>query len=345
MLSIKKMALPFILIAALFTVTFAACGEDKSQESASEPAQTLQNVSPKKDYITDGHFIYTPNGENFAVSAANASLEGEYHIPAEYDGKKVTAISNRAFEGCTKLTSIEIGANITTVGEYAFSGCTALESVVIPRSVTSFGYNSFEACTSIKEVYYGGNVDDWLKVSLYHNRTPDFANPFIAAAVASDTNESKLYIDNTLAEDIVIPETVKVVNGYAFAGCGSLKSVKIPETVTNIRAYAFAYCDALEEVVFGGKVATIGGMAFYNCESIKELIIPDSVTEIGVYSFYNCKGLEIFTLPKSVKSIGNFGLWFNATPTFYYTGTQEDYLKIKFGTSAISEELIITYLN
>lgn len=56
---------------------------------------------------------------------------GEFVIPYG-----VTEIADRAFEGCTCLTSVEVPNSVTRIGWNAFSGCTKLPSVEIPDGVT-----------------------------------------------------------------------------------------------------------------------------------------------------------------------------------------------------------------
>ena len=55
----------------------------------------------------------------------------------------VTSIGERAFYGCSGLTSIVIPNGVTNIGEYAFWGCSGLTSVMIPESVTEIGSSAF----------------------------------------------------------------------------------------------------------------------------------------------------------------------------------------------------------
>lgn len=61
-------------------------------------------------------------------------------------GNSVTSIGERAFEGCSGLTSVIIGNSVTSIGFCAFYGCSGLTSVTIPNSVTSIGQYAFYGC-------------------------------------------------------------------------------------------------------------------------------------------------------------------------------------------------------
>ncbi len=64
----------------------------------------------------------------------------------------VTSIGDRAFYGCTGLTSVTIPSSVTSIGYYAFYGCTGLTSVTIPRGVTRIETSTFEGCTGLTSV-------------------------------------------------------------------------------------------------------------------------------------------------------------------------------------------------
>lgn len=61
----------------------------------------------------------------------------------------VTKIGDRAFSGCTSLTSVYISDKVTEIGVSAFSG-SHLSDVVIPSSVQIIKDHAFASCTSLK---------------------------------------------------------------------------------------------------------------------------------------------------------------------------------------------------
>ena len=70
----------------------------------------------------------------------------------------VTSIGDRAFEGCSGLTSVTIGNSVTSIGRYAFYNCSGLTSVTIPNSVTSIGEHAFYNCSGLTSVTIGNSV-------------------------------------------------------------------------------------------------------------------------------------------------------------------------------------------
>jgi len=64
----------------------------------------------------------------------------------------VTNIENSAFTLCSGLTSVEIPNSVTSIGRYVFSECSSLTSVTIPSSVTSIGEGTFKSCNGLTSV-------------------------------------------------------------------------------------------------------------------------------------------------------------------------------------------------
>ena len=111
-------------------------------------------------------------------------------------------------------------------------------------------------------------------------------------------------IDKTVTE-IIIPDSVTLIDVYTFLGCHSLTSVIIGNGVTLIGNGAFKGCSRLTSVKIGSSVTSIGYEAFRDCSELTEIIIPDNVTLIGAYTFYGCLSLTSVKIGSSVTLIGN----------------------------------------
>ena len=90
----------------------------------------------------------------------------------------VTRIGDRAFWGCTGLTSVTIPDSVTSIGDSAFRNCTGLTSITIPDSVTSIGDGAFAYCTGLASVCFMGDapVVNWKTFQTYDEEFHAYIN-------------------------------------------------------------------------------------------------------------------------------------------------------------------------
>ena len=224
----------------------------------------------------------------------------------------VTSIENRAFSGCTGLTSITIPSSVTKIYAGAFSGCTDLTSITIREGVTEIGIAAFEDCTGLTSI-----------------TIPSSMTKIGESAFSGCTGLTS----------ITIPEGVTKIGSSAFSGCTGLMNISISESVTSIGWRAFGGCTGLiritvnsnnrvykssgnclierdtKTLIFGcktsvipadGSVTSIENYAFSGCTGLTNITIPSSVTEIGFVAFSGCTGLTDITIPSSVTEIGPY---------------------------------------
>ena len=179
------------------------------------------------------------------------------------------------------------------IGERAFYNCSKLTSISIPACLTKIEAEAFGACWNLASVHIT-DIEAWCKI-LFGDTD---ANPLGYAG--------NLYLNNELITEIVIPDTVKIINNYLFYNCDSLTSVVIGDSVTWIGNQAFADCDNLTSVVIGDSVTTIGEKAFQMCENLTSVVIGSSVISIASRAFQSCSSLADVVIPDSVTKIGEY---------------------------------------
>lgn len=88
-----------------------------------------------------------------------------------------------------------------------------------------------------------------------------------------------------------------VIDESAFANCSGLTNVVIPEGVTEIKGYAFSGCSGLINLVIPDGVIAIGRSAFEDCSGLTSLTLPAGIKKIGDRSFDGCENLTNISVP------------------------------------------------
>lgn len=110
---------------------------------------------------------------------------------------------------------------------------------------------------------------------------------------------------------VEIPDSVILIENYAFQMCRSLTKIKIPGSVKkigyswgwqNVNAQVFNGCSNLEEVILEEGIEEIAGRAFDACSKVKEWKLPKSLKRIGPCAFSNIS-VEEFNIPENVEGI------------------------------------------
>lgn len=109
---------------------------------------------------------------------------------------------------------------------------------------------------------------------------------------------------------ITIPNSVEVIEEFAFKSCYNLEKIDIPDTVKSVGENAFRSCTKLSEVNLPKYLEKIEEGCFSHCESLEYIKFPNMLQEIGDSAFYSCYKLKNIDIPDSVKIIG-FASFFN----------------------------------
>jgi len=178
----------------------------------------------------------------------------------------VTSIGQRAFSGCSGLTSVTIPSSVSYVGEYAFNGCGNLTNIVV-NAGTIADY-AFEGCGD--EAWVGNGIP--LSLTIGESVTNIGTYAFWCCYGLTS---------------VTIPSSVSYVGAYAFNRCDNLTNIVV--NAGTIAYNAFAGC--------GDEAWEFNGIPL-------SLTIGESVTNIGTYAFWRCYGLRDLTIPANVTTIG-----------------------------------------
>lgn len=257
---------------------------------------TAEDMDPYKlfthyddSYLTEGDYVYSINQNGTVRFEGCKRTLQNVTVPAEIDGKPVTAIADRAFSyasgnyyGYGKndyLVSVALPDSITRIEAETFCGCTELTSVRLPANLKEIGARAFHGCTALTEISLPSGLI---------------------------TIESDAFSVCTGLTGIKLPDTLKHIGDDAFEGCTGITALTIPDSVIDIGMGAFSDTGLALTVKDG--LAYFGDWLLEIDESfdhsITELVIPDGVRCIPSWIFSHCNNLEKVTLPESIRSIG-----------------------------------------
>lgn len=90
--------------------------------------------------------------EAYLVAGIGTCKDTDVIIPSEHNDLPVVGITDKAFEGCTKIKSVRIPEGATSIGKESFSDCISLTSITMPYGITSIGKGAFSGCKSLASI-------------------------------------------------------------------------------------------------------------------------------------------------------------------------------------------------
>lgn len=238
-------------------------------------------------------FAYSENDDGTITITGGTIVTPKLEIPAEIDGKKVSAIGNSAFLFQSFITDLVIPEGVKSLDWYCFNTCENLETVTLPDSLEFIDSWAFERCSKLKTINVPANVTRinggaFAQNSSMTSITCDPANKnYVSVNGVLFTKDMKELVayPGGIQGEYTVPATVNHIGDAAFYGALGLDSVTILGNLDFIGFEAFAECSKLTDVAIRDGVNYVGYWAFRGCDGIKSLTVPQSVTNIGNQAF------------------------------------------------------------
>ena len=226
-------------------------------------------------------------GEGVVITAYHGE-KTSFVIPEKIDGKPVTAIGAKAFEG-SPVTEIGLPDTVDEIEEMAFYQCGSLSFIGMPENLDTIGWGAFGECQALTAVDLPDNlyrIDDlaFAESNLKEVRIPAYVgyvgNGAFAVKQGAGLTEFHVSPENKdyYAQDGVLYVRIDdydavVLLAYPEAKAGN--TFEIPEGTMGIQEYAFAHAENLSELTAPDSVEIIGKNAFYDSE-INRIIVGEN---------------------------------------------------------------------
>lgn len=269
--------------------------------------------------IQDYEYKITNNGQ--VIITKYTGTDADVTTPDTIDGMPVIGIDTNAFFDLPNLETLTISEGVQSVSDTFTGNVPKLRQIHFPstldfRTPDGSDYPILGSCPSLEEITVPDN------------------SPYLYAenGILYDSAQYAVLCSAQNADlgDLVLPETVQIINTHAFEYNTHLTSIQMPDCVYLIGYQAFESCVNLETITLTGNISTIPSNCFQRCTGLKELTIPEGVTSIKSDAFKNCTNLQKIYLPKSLTTIDStsFSNTTNITD-IYYAGTQKKWEKVQ----------------
>ena len=235
-------------------------------------------------------FAYSENDDGTVTITGGNIVTPKLEIPAELEGKKVSAIGMNAFTGNNVITDLVIPEGVTTLYWYSFNTCRNLETVTLPDSLEFIDSWAFERCSKLKTINVPANVTRI-------NGGAFAQNSSMTSITCDPANKNYVSVDGVLF-------TKDMKELVAYPG-GIQGGYTVPATVNHIGDAAFYGALGLDSVTILGNLDFIGFEAFAECSKLTDVAIRDGVNYVGYWAFRGCDGIKTLTVPQSVTNIGD----------------------------------------
>ena len=275
----------------------------------------------------------TPMASAFGATITNHSYDAATGQGIITFSNPLRALDSWAFEYNPMLKSVILPRNISSIGEAAFRDCFYLTTIDLPESLVSLKPSAFSGCMNLLDVNLhnastiaSSAFSRCASLNSFHGKLASddgrcviSNNTLVAYAPANQTSfdvpqgiqtiGSGVFEECVKLQRVTLPNTVKVIDEYAFYGCENLTEIELPDQLTTIGVGAFWNCQKLNRMLIPNSVLTIGEQAFNNCQSMTEVVLPSGLTLIGASTFERCMNLAAITLPESITEIGTYAFY------------------------------------
>lgn len=211
----------------------------------------------------------------------------------------VQNINGKVFYQNRRVAKIVLPDSVTSIGAVAFGDCINLREINITPRVEDIERNAFVDCKKLADEN-GFAIFNKILFGYYgHSAVVE-----IPDGVETIGSCAFLGYDNYELEEVIIPESVNIIEKDAFTCCRNLKKIVMPKRLKRIDNGAFSFCDHLKSIKIPEGVESLSCDTFSDCHNLEEIQLPNSLKTIEFKAINDCRSLKKINIPEGVEKIG-----------------------------------------
>lgn len=278
---------------AALTALLCLCG---SMPVMAEESAPITGTYEGLDWTLEDHVLIVNGDTNIYAYDDGFDGDGDRHPDWEVYSEDiyeiiieegVTGADAYALSGYPNLTKLTLPSTFAYLEPYALYDNPQLSEINGLEYVTEFNFECLGNTAYIAENPFV--IADGV---LRYAEGTDLVVPEgvreIAPYAFGNMDSDKYIVDpeegDSIYYEITLPDSVEIIDDYAFALCATMTSINIPDSVQKIGDGAFMWCASLGDITLGKNVASVGDYAFWNCKSLKNLTVLGDTT-FGTHAY------------------------------------------------------------
>lgn len=258
---------------------------------------TTVNVKAGTKLVMSNAFNSATALETITVEDGNTSYEAAcgilytvnkaaiHTVPLAIQGE-VTVYANpgKLFNQRNKITSLIFEAGVTKFEEKAFLGCTGVTSLIVKSDKTGVGYGSLRGLGALE--YLEIPTNGFVSLGHFFGRD-SYVGAVKVTQYTGMANTSSIFGGVKVEDDYYIPASLReiVINGGYMPG------------MYEYSGYGYFYnCSMLTDITILGDSEECGHYTFYGCSSLKSVTLDEKFTSFGNYAFRDCGAVTVYLL-------------------------------------------------
>ena len=158
----------------------------------------------------------------------------------------MSKIGKHAFDNCDSLSNINVPNTVKEIAEFTFKDCKVLKTLDLP-GVTSIKTGAFFNCVALENITVSDKLNYATRDAFQNCVALVYTNSEGLLYLGNDTNANVLLVkpEDLNVIECTVAKNTKVIADAAFSDCDSLTSIILSDSVKVINGSAFAGCTEL----------------------------------------------------------------------------------------------------